>query len=116
MATGVHCGKDELGTWPLTRQADGVYCLVDVTASNTSTGKTLVWAVSLRAVDTAGTQYRPDDWSWLYYQDSQRLLKPLKPGTTVSGSLVYDVPKGTRFASLIVHDSPLSDGTTLKLR
>jgi hypothetical protein len=116
VAKGVHCGDQELGTWPLSRQADGVYCLVDVTASNKSTGKTLVWAASLQAVGSDGAKFRPDDWSWLYHEDSQRLLKPLKPGTTVSGTLVYDVPKGTKFASLVVHDSPLSDGTTLKLR
>jgi len=38
------------------------------------------------------------------------------PGKTVEGTLVFDTPEKTRFGTVIVHDSPLSDGTPITLR
>ncbi|KWV30968.1 serine/threonine-protein kinase [Micromonospora rifamycinica] len=112
---GVHCGQREIGFWPLTQQADGVYCMVDVDVANRGDKGAIVWPLSQRLVDTDGHGHTPDARSLLYYPDTQRLTKNIKPGATVSGSLVYDTPVGTEFRQLVVHDTPLSAGTTIDL-
>ena len=112
---GVHCGQREIGFWPLTQQADGVFCMVDVDVVNKGAKGTIVWPLSQRLVDTDGRGYTPDTRSLLYYPDTQRLTKNIRPGATVSGSLVYDTPVGTEFRQLVVHDTPLSAGTTIDL-
>ncbi|MFY1585802.1 serine/threonine-protein kinase [Micromonospora sp. WMMD734] len=113
--TGVHCGSREIGFWPLTQKADGVFCMVDVDVVNKGSKGTIVWPLSQRLVDADGRGYTPDTRSLLYYPDTQRLTKSIKPGATVSGSLVYDTPVGAELRQLVVHDTPLSAGTTIDL-
>ncbi|SBT43720.1 serine/threonine-protein kinase [Micromonospora auratinigra] len=111
----VRCGTREIGMWPLTHKAEGVYCMVDVDVTNKGAKTAIVWVPSQQLVDTNGRGYTPDARALLYHPDTQRLTRGIKPGATVSGSLVYDTPVGTDFRQLVVHDSPLSAGTTIEL-
>jgi len=114
--TGFHCGDTELGDWPVVRKAKGRFCLVNLSVRNAGKHSGWVFMGSQRLVDTAGKEYGADDWAWAYYEGSRRFTSTVEPGKTAEGTLVFDVPERTRFTKLIVHDTPLSDGTPVSLK
>lgn len=46
---------------------------------------------------------------------SQRLLERLEPGQRISGTLVFDLPRGARPARLELHGSLLSGGVSVRV-
>jgi serine/threonine protein kinase len=113
--TGVRCGDTDLGDWPVRKHAKGRFCLVDLKVTNTGAHAGRVFMGSQRLVDSAGTQYSADEWAWIYSTAARPFTAAIDPGRDVQGTLVFDTPADTRAARLIVHDSPLSRGTTLPL-
>lgn len=114
--TGMHCGDTDVGDWPVRRHAKGQFCLLDVKITNIGKHTGWVFMGSQRLVDSAGNEYPADEWAWVYYPGSRAFTSTLDPDRTVTGTLVFDVPPGTRFTKLVVHDTPLSAGTGLSLR
>ncbi|GIF48217.1 hypothetical protein Afe04nite_27560 [Asanoa ferruginea] len=43
-------------------------------------------------------------------------LREINPGNALSGKLVFDVPKGTELAALVLHESIFSAGVKVALR
>ncbi len=113
---GLRCGETELGDWPVVRKAKGRFCLVDLSVTNAGKHTGWVFMGSQRLVDAAGKEYSADDWAWAYYPGSRRFTSTIEPGATAEGTLVFDVPEQVRLTKLIVHDTPLSDGTSVSLR
>ncbi len=97
-------------------QAKGRFCLVDLSVTNAGKHTGWVFMGSQRLVDAAGKEYSADDWAWAYYPGSRRFTSTIEPGATAEGTLVFDVPEQVRLTKLIVHDTPLSDGTSVSLR
>jgi serine/threonine protein kinase len=110
------CGDTELGDWPTRKHAKGRFCLLDLSVTNNGNRAWLVYMGSQKLIDTTGNEYAADAWSWLYYSGSRAFTSTVDPGKTVEGTLVFDTPEKTRFSKVIVHDSPLSDGTPITLR
>ncbi|MGC9666092.1 serine/threonine-protein kinase [Planosporangium sp. 12N6] len=115
VVTGLHCGATQLGEPPVTRTAQGQFCVLAVRVTDRGRKAGRVWAGSQRLLDAAGKEYRADDWSFVYYAESRPLTADINPGNTVTGSLVFDVPAGITFTRLVVRDTPLSFGTTIAL-
>jgi len=113
--TGVRCGADELGAWPARKQAKGQFCLVDLRVVNVGKHTGFLFVGSQRLEDADGVAHTADQWAWVYYEPSRPFTSTVDSGATVTGTLVYDVPAGTRPVRLIVHDTPLSDGATITL-
>ena len=109
------CGVAEIGQWPVLRQAQGEFCLVQVKVENLGAGGTRIWQGSQRLRDTEGNDHKPDDWSWLYNEATRPLYGEIKAGKPVTGTLVFDVPKGLKFDVLVVKQQPLSNGTIIHL-
>lgn len=61
-------------------------------------------------------QFSADTEAALYLEDSSTLAEEINPGNTVTGVLVYDVPKGTQPTHLELHDSAFSSGVTVTLK
>jgi hypothetical protein len=110
------CGDTQLGDWPTRKHAKGRFCLLDLSVKNNGNRAWVVYLGSQKLVDTAGNEYSADAWSWIYYSDSRPFTSTVDPGKTVQGTLVFDTPVQTRFSKVIVHDTPLSDGTPITLR
>jgi hypothetical protein len=70
---------------------------------------------SQKLKDAAGRTYDADSGSAIYLTDSNSFLKDINPGNRVSGTVVFDVPKGTKLADLELHDSMFSGGVTVPL-
>jgi eukaryotic-like serine/threonine-protein kinase len=115
VVTGLHCGATQLGEPPVTKAAQGQFCVLAVRVTDRGRKAGRVWAGSQRLLDAAGKEYRADDWSFVYYADSRPLTADINPGNMVTGSLVFDVPAGVTFTRLVVRDTPLSFGTKITL-
>jgi hypothetical protein len=111
----LRCGETELGTWPLTKQAQGQFCLLKLTVTGIGKDAGHVWFGAQKLFDASGREYKADDFSFVYLDDSRPLTADVNPGNVVTGVLVFDAPAGVRFTRLVVHDSPFSRGTSITL-
>jgi hypothetical protein len=112
---GLRCGDTDLGQWPTHKHTEGTFCLVRLDVTNLGTHRSWVFQSSQRLIDASGREYPADDWSWVYYPDSRPFTSVIGPGATVTGTLVFDVPRDRRFTHLVVHDTPVSRGSPLGL-
>jgi hypothetical protein len=112
----LRCGDTQLGDWPVTKQAKGRFCLVELRVTNAGSHTGWVFMGSQQLVDSAGKKYGADDWAWVYYPQSRRFTSTVDAGETAEGTLVFDVPVQVRFTKLIVHDTPVSKGTAVNLK
>ncbi|UWZ33640.1 protein kinase [Dactylosporangium roseum] len=113
---GLSCGTTELGPWPVTKQAQGQFCLVELKVENIGDGNARVWLGSQHLRDADAREYSPDELSWIYYEKTRPLLSDINPGNSITGTLVFDVPAGVTLAELRVKEHPLSGGKTIRLR
>ena len=114
--SGVDCFKTTLGTDPITTQANGSFCLVAVNVENVGDEAQTLDAMSQVAYDAAGKKYSTDIEAAFYLDTAgSALFNQLNPGTSVAGTLVFDVPAGTTLTKLELHDSASSGGVTVNL-
>ena len=114
--TGVDCSKNTLGADPVSTQAAGVFCLVNVSVANIGNEAQTLDSTSQYGYDAAGKKYSTDTEAAFYLQDAgDTLFEQLNPGTSVDGVLVFDVPAGTQLTTLELHDSMFSGGVTVNL-
>lgn len=114
--TGVDCSKTSLGSAPLSTDATGVFCLVNVSVANIGDEAQTLDSTSQFGYDADGKKYSTDTEAALYLEDAgQTIFEQLNPGTSVDGVLVFDVPAGTKLTKLELHDSMLSGGVTVNL-
>lgn len=113
--TGEDCSKNTIGEDPLSKTAQGTFCVVSVTVQNIGDKAQLLDASSQKAFDAAGREFSADGSAAMYFGDSNTFLDQLNPGSTVQGQIVYDVPVGTQLTKLELHDSPFSGGVDVKL-
>ena len=50
-----------------------------------------------------------------YNNEDQTFLEQINPGNRVTGTLIYDVPEGTKLTSIELHDSVFSGGVKVPL-
>jgi Domain of unknown function (DUF4352) len=113
---GVDCSKTTLGTDPISTQANGTFCLVSVHVQNIGDEAQTLDSMSQVAYDAQGKKYSTDTEAAFYLENAgDALFNQLNPGTSVDGTLVYDVPTGTTLTKLELHDSAFSGGVTVNL-
>jgi hypothetical protein len=114
--SGVDCSKTTLGTDPVSTQANGVFCLVSVHVQNIGDQAQTLDSTSQVAYDAQGKKYSTDTEASFYLDNAgDALFNQLNPGTSVDGTLIYDVPTGTTLTKLELHDSAFSGGVTVNL-
>jgi len=97
--------------------AQGVYCRIGLTVKNIGKKSQMLEESTQTLNSYSGTQYSADTEADIYLNSNGMwAFKSLNPGLQLSGYLFFDVPKGTRIASLSVHDSAFSGGATLNLK
>ena len=113
--TGDDCSKNTIGEDPLSKTAQGTFCVVSVTVTNVGDKAQMLDASSQKAFDAQGREFSADSSAAMYLGDSNTFLNQLNPGSTVQGQIVYDVPVGTQLTKLELHDSPFSGGVDVSL-
>jgi Domain of unknown function (DUF4352) len=111
--TSVSCGHRTAGQAPLRVTANGQYCFVRLQVRNIGNQP---WTppVNQFLLDTAGARHAIDPRAAVAL-GSGRLLTQLEPRGRVSGTLAFELPAGARPDLLVLHDSLLSLGVSLRV-
>jgi hypothetical protein len=113
---GVKCGVGKVGDQYVGKTAQGQFCLVTVAVKNVKTDPQMLSDSDQKAfVGTAS--YAADTEAGLYANDNSNsvFLNNINPGNTVTGKVVFDIPKGAKLTKLELHDSALSGGVRVDL-
>lgn len=114
--TAMHCGVGKVGDDLLGKKAQGEYCLVNVTVKNVGSTAEIFNSGEQKAAASDGTQFSTDVAAETYVNDQdQTFLQEINPGNQVKGTLVFDVPKGTKLASIVLHENTFSAGVKVPL-
>lgn len=118
VVASVECGKTSAGTNEyLTEQAQGQFCFVNVTVKNIGTEAQTFDSSSQYLYDAANAKYSADGTASLYAnRQGSTFLNQINPGNSVSGILVFDLPKDKTPTSAELHDSPFSGGVKVDLQ
>lgn len=113
--TRFECGETTIGGGGLfEEEAQGQFCVLDVTVENTGNE-----ARGLSATD----QYLYDDQERRFSSDLSYALaietpiyEKINPGNSIDGTIVFDVPEDANIEFAELHDSPFSSGVLVDLR
>ncbi|GIM88834.1 DUF4352 domain-containing protein [Paractinoplanes toevensis] len=114
--TGMKCGVPTVGG-EIGQKAQGQFCLIDVSIKNVGTAAEVFTDLSQAVYDAEGNQYSADSGASVYANaDYQTFLTEINPGNTVKGKLVFDLPAGTKPASILLHESTFTEGVKIPLK
>jgi hypothetical protein len=115
--TRMQCGLGSVGPDDFGQKAQGQFCLVSVQVKNVGKSAEVFNDFTQRAYDADGTEFSPDSGAGvLVNKESSTFLESINPGNTVKGKLVFDVPKGAKLASVLLHESEFTAGVKVPLR
>lgn len=108
------CGAQTIGSDFMEEEAQGQFCLAEVSVSNHGDE-----AQSLSASD----QYLYDDQERRFSSDfsyamaiDTPIFEQINPGNSLDGTIVFDVPEDANIEFVELHDSPFSGGVLVDLR
>lgn len=113
----MECGKASVGTNEyLTKQAQGQFCLVNVTVKNIGNEAQTFDSSSQYLYDAANSKFSADGTASLYANpQGSTFLNQINPGNSVTGILVFDLPKDKTPTTAELHDSSFSGGVKVSL-
>lgn len=116
--TSIECGKSSVGTNQyLTKQAQGQFCLLNLTVKNIGNESQIFSDSGQVLFDANGNKYSSDSGASLYANPSgSTFLNQINPGNTVTGAVVFDIPKGVTPTQAELHDSAFSGGVKVNLQ
>lgn len=114
--TSVKCGVTSVGDSMLGAKAQGQFCLVALKVTNIGKEPQYFSDDNQKAFGADKSQYSADSNADLYVNgDNQVLFNEINPGNSVTGTIVFDIPKTAKLASLELHDSAFSGGVTVNV-
>lgn len=113
--TKLQCGLEQVGG-EYGSKAQGEFCVVSVTVKNVSTSAEAFADSSQKGTDAAGNTYDADSSaSMAANTDGSTFYENINPGNQVQGKIAFDVPKGTKLASIVLHESMYTAGVKVPL-
>jgi hypothetical protein len=114
----VECGKASVGTNQyLTKQAQGQFCLVNMTVKNIANEAQYFDSSSQYLYDAGGAKFSADSTASLYANpEGSTFLNQINPGNSVTGAVVFDLPKDKTPITAELHDSGFSVGVKVNLQ
>ena len=113
--TKVQSGVASVGSDLLSEKAQGQFVLVHVTVTNIGAQAQLLTDSAQTVFDAKGRKFSADTAAAIYLEDNDVFLNEVNPGNTVKGTLVFDMPKDAKPASIELHDSAFSGGVSVAL-
>lgn len=116
--SSIECGKASVGTNPyLTKTAQGQYCLLNMTVKNIGNEAQSLFSSNQFVFNTSGQKYSADDVATTYAApEGSTWYSNINPGNSVSGAVVFDIPKDQTPTTAELHDSTFSGGVKVKLQ
>lgn len=115
VVNGVDCSQTSIGTEYLNTQAQGQFCMVDLTISNIGSEAQSFLGDNATLFNAEGQKFSADTEAAFYLENSSSLYEEINPGNTLNSKVVFDVPAGMVPASIELHDSMFSGGVTVAL-
>lgn len=100
VVTRFDCGAAEVGEGPAKRTANGRYCLLEFTATNSGNQPTAFISTQQLLLDRQRRRFAPDGAATAAYQRSttgpvsQSPVQQMNPGAEIEAVLVYDISEG----------------------
>lgn len=117
VVNSVKTGVATIGDSGFDMKAQGQFVLISVSVTNIGNESQLFDASNQVLLDASGKQYSASSEAAIYLPSAQQaFLEDINPGNSVTGTLVYDVPKTMVPAAIELHDSMFSGGVTVRLR
>lgn len=113
--TAVEPGVARVGDDLLGVDAQGQFVLVHVTVTNIGDAAQMFDSSSQKLFDAQGREHSADSTAGIYLGDANSFLNDINPGNSIQGVVVFDVPADAVPASVELHDSFMSGGTTVSL-
>ncbi|HZM81043.1 MAG TPA: DUF4352 domain-containing protein [Candidatus Limnocylindrales bacterium] len=112
------CGVAQIGPAYADERAQGQFCLVSLTAKNIGDRPQIMSEGAQKGYGTNGAQYGTNSAAGLYANVANNRVwrTEINPGNEVTGTIVYDLPRGVELAQLELHDSLASAGVKVDLR
>jgi hypothetical protein len=110
----VGCGIPTIGQPPASLNAQGQFCEAHMTVKNIGNQAQVLDASAQKAFNASGQTYDANGAADPYLGDTgNAFLNNINPGNTISGIVVFDIPKNQSIAKLQLHDSAFSDGVNV---
>jgi hypothetical protein len=116
VANAIDCTSTEIGSEYLNKTAQGVFCVVDLTITNTGNKPQSFFGDNAKLFNAAGQEFSADTEAAIYLEDSSSLYEEINPGNSLTSKVVFDVPAGSAPTSIELHDSVFSGGVTVDLQ
>jgi hypothetical protein len=110
----VDCSALSLGSEPITRRAQGRFCVVTLTATNLGSTAAMFVSSYQKGLDSSGREYSTDDAAALLVTPDA-WLSQINPASTMRGCIVFDVPKDVQLVSLVLHGGWPTAGINIKI-
>jgi hypothetical protein len=96
--------------------AQGEFMIVQVTVTNVGGGAQTLTATDQFVISDTGNRFAPSAAITSLKNADKAFMKTINPGSTVIGApLLFDVPPGTRIASIELHASTSTTGVQVAL-
>lgn len=115
--SGVECGKPSVGENEyLQKQAQGQYCLLDLTIKNIGNESQMFDSSNTYLYDAANAKFSADGAAAMYANpQGSTFLNQINPGNSVTGKIPFDLPKDKTPVTAELHDSVFSGGVKVQL-
>lgn len=116
--SSVQCGQTSVGSNQyLTKTAQGQYCLLNVSVKNIGDQAQSLLSSNQYLLNASGQKYSADDTATLYNApNGTSWYNDINPGNSVTGAIVFDVPKDQTPTTAELHDSAFSNGVKVNLQ
>jgi len=116
--SSVQCGQASVGSNQyLTKTAQGQYCLLNVSVKNIGDQAQSLLSSNQFLLNASGQKYSADDTATLYNApNGTSWYNDINPGNSVTGAIVFDVPKDQTPTTAELHDSAFSNGVKVNLQ
>lgn len=105
-------GENEL----LRKDAQGQFCVMDVTVKNIGDKAQTFFSSNQKVKDAQGKEYSNDEMAEIAVNVNNVWLNEINPGNTMTGKVVFDVPKDADIVTAELHDSAFSNGVEVSLK
>ncbi len=117
--TSIKCGQPSVSSPDgyITKTAQGQYCILSVTANNIGDQSQTLDSTSQYLYDSSNKKYSSDSEATIDVSPTDNtFFNAINPGNTVSGTIVFDIPKSVTPITVELHDSALSGGVKVSLQ
>lgn len=111
------CGVSSVGPELLEETAQGQFCLLELTVTNTGDEAQFMFADDQYLHDDQEREFSANSMaSLMANEDSDSMFaEEINPGNTISGTVVFDIPEDVTIVDVELHDSAFSGGVVVPL-